>query len=103
MAKSQDFIAQLFDFSFNDFITVKIVGIVYGVGIGLSGLFSLVTIIGGFSQGFLPGIGALIVAILCFFISIILLRITLESLIVMFRIALNTGRTAENTKDLRNP
>ena len=103
MSKSQNFFAQLFDFSFNDFITVKIIGIVYGIGIGLSGLFTLVGIIASFTQEGYSIIIALIVMPLSFLASIIVLRITLESVVVMFRIAQSTTRTAENTKDLRNP
>lgn len=102
MSQPRDFVEQLLDFSFTDFITVKIIGIIYGVGIGVLSLLFVAAIFSGFSQGIVPGIGSLIVAVLTFFVSLILLRISLEFIVVTFRIAQNTSRTAENTKNLSN-
>jgi uncharacterized membrane protein len=102
MSKNQNFLIQLFDYSFSNFITIQIIGIVYIIGIIFSGLFSIVSIATSFYQGFWAGILALIVAPLSFLVGTIILRIILESVIVVFRIAQNTSHTAENTKDLRN-
>jgi uncharacterized membrane protein len=102
MSQTKNFLAQLFDFSFTDFITPKLVGIVYGIGIGVVGVYSLITIVTGFYEAFWLGLLGLVVAPFIFLGMIIILRFYLEFLVVMFRVAQNTSRIAENTKDLRN-
>ncbi len=103
MARSRGFFTVLFDFSFSEFITLRIIGVLYAIGIFFVGLGALGIIIGGFRGGFLPGIGSLLLAPLAFLLYVILIRVGLEGFIVAFRTADNTGRTADNTENLRNP
>lgn len=103
MSQSQGFLKRLFDLSFSEFIAIKIVGILYAIGIVLAGLGALGIAISSFSNGFAAGVGGLILAPLAFFLYVIFIRIALEGMIVAFRTAENTARIAENTKHLRNP
>ncbi|MBD2694926.1 DUF4282 domain-containing protein [Anabaena catenula] len=103
MARSRGFFTVLFDFSFSEFITPSIIGVLYGIGMFFAGLGGLGIILSGFNQGFFPGIVSLLLAPLVFFLYIIFIRVGLEGLLVAFRTAANTGRTADNTESLRNP
>ncbi len=91
------FFSGLFDFSFSTFITPRIVSILYLLAIIGAGIGALFILIGGFSQGFMTGIGALILAPLVFFLYVLFSRVGLEALIVAFKTAENTRKTAENT------
>ncbi|BAZ48550.1 DUF4282 domain-containing protein [Nostoc sp. CENA67] len=103
MANSRSFFTALFDFSFSEFITPRVVGVLYGIAIFFVGLGALSFIAASFRGGFLPGIFTLLVAPLASLLYIILIRVGLEGLMVAFRTAANTGRTADNTESLRNP
>ncbi|MBE9077428.1 DUF4282 domain-containing protein [Romeria aff. gracilis LEGE 07310] len=102
MARSKGFFQLLFDFSFSEFIALRLVGFLYGLAIFFAGLGSLSILLAGFRAGIAQGLGALILAPLLFLFNVILARIILETLVVAFRTAKNTGRTAENTEYLRN-
>ncbi|PSP36769.1 MAG: hypothetical protein BRC57_00555 [Cyanobacteria bacterium QS_8_48_54] len=102
MAQKKGFIQSFFDFSFSSFVAVKIAGVLYAINIVGAGLFAFSVIISRFFQGFFYGIGALIVVPLLYLMYIVFIRLSLESMVVLFRIAENTARTAENTKYLKN-
>ncbi len=51
-------------------------------------------------RGVGPGLLALIFAPLAFLVYVIIARVVLEGMVVAFRTAENTGRTAENTNHL---
>ena len=103
MARTRGFFALLFDFSFSEFITLRIIGFLYGIGIFFVGLAALGFIAGSFARGFAPGIFSLLFAPLGFLLYVILIRVGLEGFIVAFRTADNTAHTAHNTETLRNP
>jgi hypothetical protein len=98
MAQQKDFFARLFDFSFSEFIAIRIVGIIYAVIVVLLTLGGLFGIIGAFSNGFGSGLIALIVAPLVVLLYIILVRVGLESLVASIRTSENTRIIAENTR-----
>lgn len=100
MARSRGFLELLFDFSFSEFVALKIVGVLYGIAIFFAGLFALGLLLAGFGRGVGPGLLALIFAPLAFLIYVIIARVVLEGMVVAFRTAENTGRTAENTNHL---
>lgn len=102
MASPKGFFELLLDFSFSEFIALRLVGFLYGLAIFFAGLGSLSILLAGFGRGFATGLGALILAPLLFLFNVVLSRIILETLVVAFRTAMNTGRTAENTEYLRN-
>jgi hypothetical protein len=80
------FVSSLFDFSFNNFITTKIIKVLYVISIVLAGLGALAVVGAGFSAGALAGIfSLLIVAPLLFIFYVIYARVIMEVLIVIFR------------------
>lgn len=100
MDNNTNFIHSLFDFSFSSFITAKIIKLLYGIALAVSGLVSLFIIIFGFSNSFSSGLLMLIiVAPLVFIILTIYSRVMLELIIVVFRIAENTAEIASQGKE----
>lgn len=98
MPVSTNFFNLLFDFSFSKFIGIRVVGLLYGIGIFFIGLSSLSIIGGGFQAGPGQGILALFLSPLVFFLLIIILRILLEGFVAGLRIAENTSQLVENFK-----
>lgn len=98
MQPKQSFFSQLFDLSFDEFITMKIIRIVYILSIIAAGVGALVFLFGtaaaGGAGGFILG---LIVAAILFLIYVILARIWLEIVMVLFKIAENTSVIARNS------
>jgi len=85
--KTKGFMAMLFDFSFRDFVTPRIIGILYGILIVLSGIGTIWFIANMFIIG--PGFGILALLILgplFFIVSVLSYRVMLELVSVIFRI-----------------
>lgn len=91
-------LAPLLDFRFTRFITVKIVQVLYLVGIVVIALYTLAAVVGVFQTGAGKGIVALILSPLVFLISVLILRVYLEVIVVLFRIAENTARMAGSSE-----
>jgi hypothetical protein len=98
MAQQKSFFARLFDFSFSEFIAIRIVGIIYAIVIVAMSLVAIAVIFGAFSQGFANGLGALIGAPLVLLVYIIMVRVGLEGLVASIRTSENTRIIAENTR-----
>lgn len=106
MSKRQRFFSDLFDLSFSKYITPRILGLLYILGIIFSGFYALIFLFLGLSaliSGEALGVLALISAPLVFLLYVIFIRVTLEPMIIGFRIEQNTARTADNTESLRQP
>ena len=87
------FFGRLFDLSFNEFITTKIITTLFVIAIIASGFGGLAVLVALFARKTLMGVvGGLILGPLAFFFYVILARIWLETLIVLFRIAENTSK-----------
>lgn len=85
--RQRGFLATLFDFSFDDFLTPGVLKLLYTIGL-LAALFgSLRFIGGGFGRGLWTGIGALLLAPLLFVVYSLLARVVVELVMVFFRIA----------------
>ncbi len=82
----QNFFEALFDFSFSEFVTTKIIKVIYGLGVAIAAIAAIGLIVNGFQSSFLLGILALIVSPIVFIIYTILIRVWLEVVIVLFRI-----------------
>lgn len=94
--KEKGFVEAIFDVSFSDFVTVKLVKFIYGAGIIFGGIFVVVTIISGlFYKGVFAGVIAVVFAPVFYILGIIGLRICLEIVIVIFKIE-------ENTRSVKN-
>lgn len=89
------FFARLFDFSFSEFITTSIIKIIFALVVVFSAIAVLMMLVTGFRGGALTGILALILSPLAFLLYVLLGRVWCELIIVVFRIAENTGRLVE--------
>jgi len=97
------FIAALFDLSFDSFITPGIAKFLYIIELAVNGLAWLAYGISGFSRlggGFLHGVlSLLIVAPIGFLITAIFLRVGIELLMAVFKIAEYTHKIANHIAD----
>jgi hypothetical protein len=103
------FLRALFDVSFRTFITRRLAGAFYVVGLIALAIGFLVYLVGGLVQGisslwFNPGAGiSLIVATVILvplftFLGVVVLRFVIEGVVALVAIAENTQRTADNTR-----
>lgn len=90
----------IFDLSFSEFVTTRVIKVLYVIGIFISALIALAVLIGGLSEGVVAGILGLILAPIIFMLYVLLARIWCEMIIVIFRIAENTSKIANNTGSL---
>ncbi len=82
------FLKNLFDTSFSEFLTTKIIRVIYIIGIVFCGIGALIFLFSGDLNFFVRLIGAPV----AFFLYVILLRIWLEVVMVIFKIADNTSK-----------
>jgi len=90
--KAVNFFQALFDFSFKNFITTKLISFLFGLGAIAGAVFGLITIITSFTRSAWMGILMLILTPVLYLLGIILLRIWLEVVIVLFKIEENTRK-----------
>jgi sensor histidine kinase YesM len=83
------FLGTLFDFSFSEFITTKVIKFILGLAMVVNAILTIVFIVGAFQTGWLGGIIVLILSPLLYLIMMLISRIYLELIIVIFRIAEN--------------
>ena len=95
---NQGFFSTLFDLTFSEFITIRILKVLYVVGIVLIGLTGLSILVSGFAQGFGTGLVALVITPPVALLSIIILRILLELIVVAFQIFEDIHRLAYKDK-----
>ncbi|MGB3977199.1 MAG: DUF4282 domain-containing protein [bacterium] len=88
----------LFDFSFSEFITTRIIKILFIIGILISAIGSIGFIVMGFSSSVLMGIVFLLLSPIVFLLYVLLARVWCEMIIVLFKIAENTSRMVEKEK-----
>jgi len=93
---SRGFLAKLFDFSFEEFITLSIIKVIYVVLLISSGIGALFMFVSMATLGGAMLVLGLILAPVLFIVYVILARVWLEFLIVVFRIADNTAEIARN-------
>ena len=99
MEEPQGFFTTLFDFSFAEFIVPKILKVLYGLGILGAAIVAIGFIVNGFGAGVLGGIVMLILSPVIFVIGVILVRVYLEVVMVLFRIADNTAKMVQNKQE----
>jgi hypothetical protein len=85
--ETRGFFGALFDFSFSEFLTPKIIKILYALGLLLAAIGALVFIGAGFHRGAGVGVLFLIISPVVFLLSTLAVRVYMEILIVLFRIA----------------
>jgi hypothetical protein len=91
----QGFLGSIFDFSFTEFITIRIIKFLFILGIIFAAIGTLVLIVTGFSNGIGAGILSLVLSPLIFLIYVLLARVWCEMILVVFRIAEHTGRLVD--------
>jgi hypothetical protein len=92
------FLGTLFDFSFSEFLTPKIIKILYAIGLVLAAIGALVFIGAGFHRGAGIGILFLIISPVVFLLYAVVVRIYLELMLVLFRIAGRVDEIASRNK-----
>lgn len=92
------FLTSLFDLSFTRFVSVSLVRVLYLLAIVMAIVLVIVGVVAGFSNSFSAGITALVLAPIFFFLYVLFVRVLLEIIIVVFRIADYTREIAENTQ-----
>jgi len=85
----KSFLQALFDFDFNEWVTLRIAGLLYGVLIALTTVLVLGIALSG--AEFAVFIGSLIGAVLAWFLLVILFRLAIEASIAAIAVAQNTA------------
>ncbi len=95
------FVQALFDVSFNQFVSLKIIKLIYALSIFSAGLVALVSIIAGFRSSQFLGIFMLLIgAPLIFLLIVLYSRVLLEVILFNFRTPdpeAETGEQPEST------
>lgn len=91
-------IGMLFDLSFTEFVTTRIIKFLFIIGVVFAAIGTIAFIVGGFSAGVGKGVLFLILSPIIFILWVLLARIWCEIIIVVFRIAENTSRLADQVK-----
>ena len=92
MEEKKSFCKCLFDLSFTKFLTLKIIKVLYMVGIGIALLTGLVIFINAFSYKLAEGLLLAVLAVVATGLIIVCVRIVLELVITLFRIEENTRK-----------
>lgn len=103
MDEGKGFFADLFDFSFQDFITVRIIRVIYILGLVLivgGAVFAFVAGLTGGATGF---IFTVVLVPLGALVAIVFFRVYLELVVVVFKIGENSTEVARNTRRAQSP
>ena len=91
-------LGSLFDISFTEFITPRIIKILFVLAIIAAGIAALVALIGGIARGGFDGFFMAILSPASFFLYVVAARVWLELIMIIFRIAENTDSLAGRGK-----
>ncbi|MEJ5227684.1 DUF4282 domain-containing protein [Thermodesulfovibrio sp.] len=86
-SQAKGFFSTLFDWSFTDFITLKIVKFIFIIGLVIIGLATIAIVFSSFQGGTTSGLLMLILSPVFFFFMVLIHRIYCEILIVIFKVA----------------
>ena len=89
-------IGAIFDFSFSEFVTTKVIKFLLGLAVVVNFILTIVVIVGAFKGSVWVGIIFLILSPVIYLILMLFSRIYLELIIVIFRIAENLIKIREN-------
>lgn len=92
MEEKKTFCKCLFDLSFTEFLTLKIIKVLYMVGIGVAFLTGLVILVDAFKRQLAAGLLQAVCAVVATGLIIVGVRIGLELVITLFRIEENTRK-----------
>ena len=94
----REFFRELFDFQFTTFLTTRMLPGVYGFGIVLAALFTIYLGVLRFRESATEGLSWFVIGPLLFFGLVTALRITLEFVLAMFRVAWYVEQVASHTQ-----
>ncbi len=80
----------LFDLSFSELVTMRVIKVLYAIGIVVAGIAGLYLIVTAFSKGFGSGLVHVIAAPIVFIFLVIVLRVCMELVLTLFKIEENT-------------
>lgn len=86
MPDEKNFFAALFDFSFQQQLTRRLVKLLYIIGIVAGGITVVTFVVLGFQQSPAEGLINLVAGIVALFVSILIVRVFLELVLVILRI-----------------
>lgn len=84
------FVKALFEFSFKEFVTPKLISILYGITLVLIGLFVLIAIFNALDNDFADGSDKLVSVLVALgfgFLAVLYARVWMELIVVLFKIA----------------
>ncbi|MBN1403676.1 MAG: DUF4282 domain-containing protein [Opitutales bacterium] len=90
------FLTALFDLSFKNFITTKLVKFIYILELVFIAIGALGSLIGGFAQGITSGLLSLILVPIFTLLAVMFARVWCEMLIVIFRICEDVSKIARS-------
>ena len=96
METPKGFFTTLFDFSFSEFIVPKIIKVLFGIGIIGAAIFALGMIVSGFAGHWARGLLMIILSPVFFALGVIIVRVYMELILVLFRIADNTSKMVQD-------
>lgn len=94
----RDFLADLFDLRFSTFLTTRMLPGVYGLGIVLAALFTAYVVVRRFQESAAEGAAWLLLGPLAFIGLVTALRIALEFVLAVFRVAWYVEQVASHTE-----
>jgi hypothetical protein len=92
--------ATLFDFSFTESLTLKVVRLLYLVAAGGGAVAALAFGAAGFGRSSLTGAGTLLVAVIVYLVGLAVTRLWLEAVVVFFRLADTAAEIAEQSAQI---
>lgn len=104
MDESRGFLGTLLDTSFSSFITAKFIRVLYVLVLLLSVIMAFAYLVGftaalsGFMNGFIAFVFAIPIAAICAALWVVFMRIWLEIVIVIFRMAENMQFLADRAR-----
>lgn len=106
MDQEKGFFALLFDFSFSEFVTERVIRFLYAIGVIAAAIAAVVMFIGGIAQlsdSLLKGILSIILSPLAFILYVIAARVYLELIMVIFHIHDNVEKIAAGSPAQQPP
>ena len=98
---ARSFFRDLFDLRFHTIMAVRMLPVVYGVGIAVAATFTLYLVVRGFKESLGDGLTWLLLLGPVMFIGLVLaLRITLEFVLAFFRMAFYIEHVATHTAEM---
>jgi hypothetical protein len=88
----QGVISALFDFSFATFTAKRLIPILYGLGLVVTGIYAIGALWMAIQSGGAFALGMLIMIPLVYLLGVVSMRVFMEAVMAVFRIAENTER-----------